>query len=581
MVNKRPYKLINVVKTTGRLSMNRKWLLGLLCCALLFTMGAQIGRSYHAERFDVEVAVQPDGSLNVEETVAFRFSGGPFSYVFRELPTDHTDGITGISAGVDGVTWPQGTGPGEVEISGRDPIEVRWHLPPTADVTQTFTLTYTQLGVVERGNEADVLNWQALPDEYEYEIDSSRVTFLFPPSGRLLADPEITAGEAAVTTEANRVTFDMQNLSPEDPLVVRLRFAPGTFTGAPPTWQAQRETHNSRAGIWIGLAAIVLAGGLFALLRAANENIRSVPKANSYIMKPPLDVPPALAGYLANQTVGWHHALATLFDLAARGLVEIDQTREGSAWRSAKFSLTLLDRPAGLRPHEDALLDLLFTNKRGQPRDVVTMDEMNRLITSSRWKAFTKTLENEAETDWLLDPAVDGKRKRMVGLGLALMALAFVLFIATFLVSASFGMWPLIVVGVVFLLGFLAIIFGASYTKLSDKGMQYATAFEPFRRFLKDVSRDKADLPDTAYYEAYLPYATGYGLAQQWAKRMAKSDDPRIPTYFRAAETGDPINVASFVAVIAATSNSGGAAAASAAGAAGAGAAGGGASGAG
>ncbi len=219
-------------------------------------------------------------------------------------------------------------------------------------------------------------------------------------------------------------------------------------------------------------------------------------------------------------------------------------------WRSPEFTLTLLEHPDGLRPHEDALLDLLFTGKSGEPREVVTMGEMSHLITSSRWKDFTRTLEEETRVEGLVDPAVEGQRNKTIGWGVAILFLALVLFVATFLFSSSFGMWPLILVGAVFLVGFLAILFGAMYSKLSDKGLQYATAFEPFRRFLKDVSRNRTDMPDAAYYEAYLPYATGYELAQQWAKRMAKSEDPRIPAYFRAAETGNPVNMGAFVAVI-------------------------------
>ncbi len=561
--------------------MTRKWLFLLLCGALFFTTGAQIGKSYRAERFDVEVAVQPDGSLNIEETVVFRFSGGPFSFVFRELPTDHTDGIIGITAGMDGAIWPQGTGPGEVEISGRDPIRVEWHLPPTADTTHTFTLAYTQLGVVERGTEADVLNWQALPDEYEYEIDSSRLTVNFPPSGQLIGEPEITAGSAVVTTEPGRAVFDMQNLSSGDPLVVRLSFAPGAFSGAPPAWQAQQASQSSRAWIWITAAVATLVAGFIALFQMVRNNMRSVPKSNSYVQKPPLDLSPALAAYLANQSVSWQHALATLFDLAGRGHIAIEQTREKSMLRSAEFSLTLLDHPDGLRPHEAALLDLLFTDKAGVPHDVTTMGEMSRLITSSRWKGYTRTLEDEAEREGLTNPLVKGKQKKAIGWGVALLILAPLLLIAGALFDSLFGMWPLLLMGAVALIGFLAVIFGASYTKLSDKGFQYATAFEPFRRFLEDVSKDKASLSDDAYYEAYLPYATGYGLAEKWVKRMAKSEDPRIPAYFRAAEADEAVNMAAFIAVIIATTNSGGAAAASAAGAAGAAAAGGGASGAG
>lgn len=559
--------------------MTRKIFMGLLCCVLFFTIAAQDDKSYRAERFDVNVAVQPDGSLNVEENVVFNFTGGPFSFVFRELPTDHTDGITGIQAGVDGAPWPEGTGPGEVEITGRNPIEIVWHLSPTSDVVQTFDLSYRMLGVVRRGEEADILDWQALPDEYEYNIDSSRVTLLFPPGAQLIGEPEVTAGDATITTGTDRVTFDMQDLSPGDPLVVRLAFAPGAFTGEPPIWQTQRQAQNSRAWIWFVAAALLLVGGFFAFYRAARPFTRPAVKADSYLYKPPLDLAPALAGYLANPSIGWHTGLATLFDLAGRGYVEIEQIREKSILRSPEFAISLIKQPQDLRPHEQALVDLLFTDKAGVEQDVVTLSEMGRLVTSSRWKEFTQGLEKEAEQEGLADPAAKRRQKQLTGWGVVILVLAIPLLVPAFLLRDAFGLWTLVTVAAVFLLGLLGVIFAMSISPLSDKGYQYASAFEPFRRLIKDVARNRATLPDLTYYHAYLPFAAAYGHAEQWVKGQEKSDFQQVPAYFRAA-TASGTEMAAFVAVISAASHSGGAASA-AAGAAGAGAAGGGASGAG
>ena len=42
-------------------------------------------KNYLAERFDVTIAVHPDGTMDINETIVFRFTGGPFTYVFREL----------------------------------------------------------------------------------------------------------------------------------------------------------------------------------------------------------------------------------------------------------------------------------------------------------------------------------------------------------------------------------------------------------------------------------------------------------------------------------------------------------------
>ena len=97
---------------------------------------------------------------------------------------------------------------------------------------------------------------------------------------------------------------------------------------------------------------------------------------------------------------------------------------------------------------------------------------------------------------------------------MAIMLVAFVAAGMSFLLLNTFGPGCSVTVGAVLLVGFIAMITGASLSYLSDKGAQLAAAFEPFRRFLKDVSKGKMGLPDPAYYEAYLPYATAYGLAE-------------------------------------------------------------------
>ena len=42
-------------------------------------------KSYHAERFDVLIELQENGSALITETVEFRFDGDPFTFAFREF----------------------------------------------------------------------------------------------------------------------------------------------------------------------------------------------------------------------------------------------------------------------------------------------------------------------------------------------------------------------------------------------------------------------------------------------------------------------------------------------------------------
>ena len=561
--------------------MLRKLLLPLLFVALLFSIAAQDDKSYSADRFDVDVVAQTDRSLLVEETVAFRFVGGPFSFVFRELPTDHTDGITDIVAGVDGVPWPQGTGPGQVEITGRDPIVITWHLSPTSDVVQNFTLSYRALGVVRQGDAGDVLDWQALPDEYEYDIASSTVTVSYPAGATRQGEPEVTAGKAEAATGDGQVVFTQGNLSSGDPLVVRLNFAPGSFSDTLPARQAQSQAQSSRAWIWITAAVVTLAGGLMAVIVAARPYQRTIRKSSSFLHKPPMDLPPALAGWLFNQTISWQHGLATLFDLAERGLIRIEETAEKKWYESNQFAVTLLNRSGNLRPHENALLDLLFTDKSGAAHDTITMSDMGKLITSSRWKAFTESLEGEAEVQGLTSREAKERGKRLMIWGGVLMVLLVPLAAVVLLLGSFFGAWPLLLAGAIFMVGLFALLFGATISPLSDRGAKLAETFDPFRRFLEQAGRGKIDVPDPAYYEAYLPYATAFGQAQPWVKQQSKSGYDVVPSYFRGLSDDGGASMVVFLAAVTAASNSGGSASASAAGAAGAGAAGGGASGAG
>lgn len=55
-------------------------------------------KSYSADHFDVMIEVQPGGDLLVTETLVLRFVGGPFSYAFRHIPTDMTDGVEIVNA---------------------------------------------------------------------------------------------------------------------------------------------------------------------------------------------------------------------------------------------------------------------------------------------------------------------------------------------------------------------------------------------------------------------------------------------------------------------------------------------------
>ena len=61
----------------------------------------------------------------MKTTIVFRFTGGPFTYVFRELAFNNLDEIDNIQASLDGLVLAQGAQPGQVEITTGQPIKGR------------------------------------------------------------------------------------------------------------------------------------------------------------------------------------------------------------------------------------------------------------------------------------------------------------------------------------------------------------------------------------------------------------------------------------------------------------------------
>lgn len=182
--------------------MSRRGLVLLIVVAVLTCSAAPLGvhaagRSYWAERFDVDWNLLADGVLEVTETVEFRFEGGPFTYVYRELPEDYSDGISNIQASLDGQPLPVGEGAGQYDVSGSDPVKITWHLPPTSDTTHVFQLRYWMLGVVRQEADRDLFLWNALPTDYEYRIASSKVRLTYPAGAQPSGPVEVRRGRGS------------------------------------------------------------------------------------------------------------------------------------------------------------------------------------------------------------------------------------------------------------------------------------------------------------------------------------------------------------------------------------------------
>ena len=551
-------------------------------CLMTGTTHAQ-EKSYSADSFDVEITVEEGGSVLVTETAVFNFVGGPFTYVFRELPTDHTDGLSVLETRVDGVVYPVGENAGQVEIEAGDPMRITWHLEPTSNAIHTVVLTYRADGVVRQENGTDALYWQALPDEYDYFIGTSETVVNYPAQVQLVSEPIVVAGTAVTSQSPHQVTFTTQDLQPNSPLVIQMGFEANSLISAPPNWQTTQQTFTAQIPYWVGSAVALFLTGLAMMISYRRRTTLPPTTTKLTTPEPPGKLSPGMVGLLVSDgaTPQWNHALGTLFSLAEKGVLVIEELPEQKWYRKHDFAVKQVEPVANLTPHEEGFLEMLFTDKDSRATSL-KLSDMGTKISGSAWKKYQEPLQHEIKQAGFLNADRQTMRTTLMVWGGVLLVMGGILFIGAAVLSDSFGLGPLALAIAAILLGIIGLILGGSLLPLSDMGAETAVAWKEFQNYLNEVSKGKQPIERPAMFEKYLPYAATFGLLDQWAKQFEKEGWTEMPAYFRVLPTTTSDQAMGvFVAMSATANSSGGSAAGAGAGAAGAGAAGGGASGAG
>ena len=529
-----------------------------LCAAVLFaTVAAAHAKSYSADRFDSHIRVLPNGSIEVTETIVFRFESGTFSEVFRDIPRRRTDRIEVIRGAFDERTLPFGTAPGELEVSERSKLRVRWHLPqPVSESTHTFTLTYRVDGVVYQTDDGDLFNWRALPGEHNYRIRDSAITVEHPvaPSGPPRVKPS-RAGQVDVDSRSDLTSVSAQSLRNNGWIEVALTFPAGSLIASAPAWQQAERNADALAPRWMMAALIVLGAGLmlwFFWWQRYDTPHRTATAVET-LFSPPDDLKPAIAGSLSsNGRVNLEHAMGTIFNLADCGEIAIREEAKGMLGQRNFVLERRRGRP--LAGHEQAVLDLVFIHK-GQQQTTVPLNTARQRLTSG-FKTFKKHIVDEMTTAGLVDRDRKAMHTRLGVMATVILVFALVLLGACAALVDEYRGWPLLVPGALIAVAFLGFTMMGATTPLSNEGVRRGERWRAYRRHLKDVAKHEASLASPSP-NGVLSLAIALGLASAWAK-LLKSTPGLVPAWFHAfASSGDDGAFPAFVAYGGATAASG------------------------
>ena len=492
-----------------------------------------------AERFDVDLVLARDGSAAVTETIVFRFDGGPFTSITRQLSTRNTDGITDLSASIDGTPCPTGRQPGQVQIKRENGVTVTWRFLPASDTDRTLTLNYRVRGVVQRLPASDVFTWRAVPGRRSYPVRAGTVDVSWPQGGIPLGAPRVSNGTAQIASDGRSVTFAAnEGLRPDATLDLTLEFVAGSAAATTPNWQSRQERGRAAAPAMVmGAGAILLAAVVWMLTFWFGHRAEPVAAGPmTRLTAPPDALPVALAGALLSPGAGatWAQAFATLLGLAQRGVIRIEEL-PGRTWPGVReYLLHLETRPTELRGHERGLLDLLFTSKAGAVT-TVKLSAAGRAA-QSRLKLFKLPLTEELTAAGLVSPEQAQTRSVLVRWGLLLVVLAAAGFVVAGVLVRQYSGWPLLVPGSLMLVAVSLLIMASRFSVLSSAGRSRAVGWRSFFGFIQAVAKGREPITNPSWLERYLPYAAARGSGQQWVKKFDTSGTMvKVPEWFIVA----------------------------------------------
>jgi len=300
--------------------------------------------------------------------------------------------------------------------------------------------------------------------------------------------------------------------------------------------QSQAEGQETTLKAEISASAARLQGGIAAaisglltvsfLLRKRlyfQRQVDGAAKALKLHTLPPQALSPGLVARLCGSS---NAALATLFDLAQKGFLRIEEKK--SHWEQSLFEIVRQPVKDPLQPHEEAFLDALF---RFQKIDRVPLSRVVQLAYS---KTYQKALDDELTLRGWHSLERTDKRVQFAFLSGVIMTIGLV----TFAVGIGIG-WKyspgaiLMGSGGGFLLaGFVGLILSLSLSTLTDEGVHQAVQWQAFAKYLKEMTQDEKQKPNPVLFDRYLPFAAGFGFLDQWVNHFFKQSEITLPDWF-------------------------------------------------
>ncbi len=344
-------------------------LLAVSALALLAALPAA-AKQIIIQRFDEQVLVHRDATIDVTETIQAQFIGTGWHGIYRTIPIQYTDpeGFN-YTLFLDHVTATDGDGHSlklEQSHEGRD-LKFKIYVPEPDDSTRTIILRYRVLDALRFFADHDELYWNVTGEEWQSPIESASARIELPegPTGlhaiaytggynSRAQDAEVTVNDNVVEIRANHPLGYRQGLT------AVVGFDKGLVHQPTPSQNIALFLQSN----WpLFIPVIVLFVMYWLWWTRGRDPERDVITVQ---YEPPDKLSPGECGTLVDNQAAMRDITATLVDLAVKGYITIEQKDQTGmlGLTHHRDYIFHLKKPAAqwdeARPHERIMLRGLF-----------------------------------------------------------------------------------------------------------------------------------------------------------------------------------------------------------------------------
>ena len=479
-------------------------------------------RSLVIERFDAAIRVEPDGTIDVTESITARFTGS-WNGIYRKIPFKYRT-AQGLNWTIDfdvlGATDGEGR-PLRIEQSREGHyLAIRMWVPGAQDATRTAVLHYRASNALRFLEEHDELYWNVTGDEWDVPIEAATARIELPAAAegvRAIAFNGVygsAAQDASVEIDGATVRIAMPHaLAFHEGLTAVVGWNKG-LVEEPTAVERTTALLGSNWPLAIPLPVFLFA---FWRWRRGGPDPEKLPVTVRY--EPPKDLTPGEAGTLIDNRPDMRDITATLVDLAVRGHLRFEEREDRKLFgliKEQEYMMHRLDPPDDgrpLTPHEQQVLDGVF---KGRGRSVELSDLEDEFY--SQLPGIKNAIYDRLVQRGFYRARPDRVKQRWQVGGL-FVGLAFAVGGSMVAYRMLLTPVPFIIAGV--LVAFIMIGFGFVMPARSVTGartLEQVLGFEEFLRRVESEQYKRVIVGHPEMFDRYLPFAMAFGVEKKWAR---------------------------------------------------------------